>query len=525
MLSTGLASRSVLPSVSSSVRRFRFRSLWAVRCGGVDDLHGTIRYRGDLYSWAPGRSRIAVVRAALEVGVVRHHDGPPLETSCHDCACDEARPAHQLSSHCVFLPSAGSARASRCRSCLARPWAANWTKATPLLVEEPRCRYQRASRCAATAKFRATRTAPRASPKLLLRCAAIQTRRELERTIDDVGLEGLPLNIPGFRDRRDGGPPTLTDGSTGPPTRRVGLSLDPLLMIVSVDKNTRCHGQLHAARRFGANFSARSRRRCRRCSRSAATPNRVDSAACPSTPARTVHRSSAIAYLECKVADDTRAATTTCLSVRRSAARSSAPTPLRCCSSGVGTGKHRRLTLSPLRLAFLRNATSLGVAGHHVLGHHPAGVGVGVRQAEPRAGGRTPPCRWRSSVTAWCSASATVVVVELQAVRGTTRSHQPDAQRLPRRSTIRPVRSISIGRWRPRCAESATSASSRRGPMLTPGVAKRADAPATARSQRPLRAGIPWRSRLFHPARSPACGSRTIDIIHAAGTGRAEPSS
>ena len=32
------------------------------------------------------------------------------------------------------------------------------------------------------------------------------------------------------------------------------VSLDPLLMLVCVDKSTRCHGQLHAAGKFGVSF-------------------------------------------------------------------------------------------------------------------------------------------------------------------------------------------------------------------------------------------------------------------------------
>jgi flavin reductase (DIM6/NTAB) family NADH-FMN oxidoreductase RutF len=76
----------------------------------------------------------------------------------------------------------------------------------------------------------------------------------------------------------------------------VSVSLDPLLMIVSVDKNTRCHGQLHSARKFGVSFLGEEQEAISAVFALRGIPFHPG-------PHGTPLLDGAIAYLECRVSD------------------------------------------------------------------------------------------------------------------------------------------------------------------------------------------------------------------------------
>ena len=85
----------------------------------------------------------------------------------------------------------------------------------------------------------------------------------------------------------------------------VSVSLDPLLMIVSVDKNTRCHGQLHAAKKFGVSFLGEEQEAVSSVFAKRGDPEQGTLRGIPfhAGPHGTPLLDGAIAYLECKVAD------------------------------------------------------------------------------------------------------------------------------------------------------------------------------------------------------------------------------
>jgi flavin reductase (DIM6/NTAB) family NADH-FMN oxidoreductase RutF len=85
----------------------------------------------------------------------------------------------------------------------------------------------------------------------------------------------------------------------------VSVSLDPLLMIVSVDKNTRCHGQLHAAKKFGVSFLGEEQEVVSSAFAKRGDPEQGTLRGMPfhTGPHGTPLLDGALAYLECKVAD------------------------------------------------------------------------------------------------------------------------------------------------------------------------------------------------------------------------------
>lgn len=83
------------------------------------------------------------------------------------------------------------------------------------------------------------------------------------------------------------------------------VSLDPLLMIVAVDKNTRCHGQLQAARKFGVSFLSEEQEAISSTFAKRGEPEQgsLRGVAFHAGPHGTPLLDGAIAYLECRVSD------------------------------------------------------------------------------------------------------------------------------------------------------------------------------------------------------------------------------
>jgi flavin reductase (DIM6/NTAB) family NADH-FMN oxidoreductase RutF len=83
------------------------------------------------------------------------------------------------------------------------------------------------------------------------------------------------------------------------------LSLDPLLMLVSVDKNTRCHGQLHAAGKFGVSFLGQDQEAISALFAKRGEPEEGQLRGVPfhAGPHGTPILDGSIAFLECRVAD------------------------------------------------------------------------------------------------------------------------------------------------------------------------------------------------------------------------------
>ena len=83
------------------------------------------------------------------------------------------------------------------------------------------------------------------------------------------------------------------------------ISLEPLLMIVAVDKNTRCHGQLHAARKFGVSFLAEEQEPISSAFAKRGEPEHGSLRGFPfhAGPHGTPLLDGAMAYLECRLSD------------------------------------------------------------------------------------------------------------------------------------------------------------------------------------------------------------------------------
>src|SRR5205814_1841703 len=97
----------------------------------------------------------------------------------------------------------------------------------------------------------------------------------------------------------------------------------------------------------------------------------------------------------------------------------------------------------------------------------------------------------------WLANSA---VAALNSAAGTTRLTSPSAFALAA-SINSPVSSISIAGLRPMARESATIGVEQNNPILTPGLATRASAAATARSQHALGALLEQNRRVLAPDR------------------------
>jgi flavin reductase (DIM6/NTAB) family NADH-FMN oxidoreductase RutF len=76
-------------------------------------------------------------------------------------------------------------------------------------------------------------------------------------------------------------------------------------MIVSVDKNTRCHGQLHSARKFGVSFLSEEQEAISTVFAKRGDPEQGSLRGVPfhAGPHGTPLLDGAIAYLECRVSD------------------------------------------------------------------------------------------------------------------------------------------------------------------------------------------------------------------------------
>jgi flavin reductase (DIM6/NTAB) family NADH-FMN oxidoreductase RutF len=85
----------------------------------------------------------------------------------------------------------------------------------------------------------------------------------------------------------------------------VSISLDPLLMLVSVDKNTRCHGQLGAARKFGVSFLGQDQEAISSLFAKRGEPEQGALRGVPfhAGPHGTPILDGSLAYLECRVAE------------------------------------------------------------------------------------------------------------------------------------------------------------------------------------------------------------------------------
>ena len=85
----------------------------------------------------------------------------------------------------------------------------------------------------------------------------------------------------------------------------VSVSLDPLLMLVSVDKNTRCHGQLQAAGKFGVSFLGLDQEAISSLFAKRGDPEQgaLRGVAFHAGPEGTPILDGSIAYLECRLAD------------------------------------------------------------------------------------------------------------------------------------------------------------------------------------------------------------------------------
>jgi flavin reductase (DIM6/NTAB) family NADH-FMN oxidoreductase RutF len=83
------------------------------------------------------------------------------------------------------------------------------------------------------------------------------------------------------------------------------VSLEPLLMLVCVDKNTRCHGQLRAAGRFGVSFLGDDQEVVSSLFAKRGEPEEGQLRGVPfhAGPHGTPILDGSIAYLECRLAD------------------------------------------------------------------------------------------------------------------------------------------------------------------------------------------------------------------------------
>ncbi|HVR28490.1 MAG TPA: flavin reductase family protein, partial [Thermoanaerobaculia bacterium] len=85
----------------------------------------------------------------------------------------------------------------------------------------------------------------------------------------------------------------------------VSVSLDPLLMIVCVDKSTRCHGQLCEAGKFGVSFLGQDQEAISSLFAQRGDPEQGQLRGIPfrAGPHGTPILDGSIAYLECRLAD------------------------------------------------------------------------------------------------------------------------------------------------------------------------------------------------------------------------------
>jgi flavin reductase (DIM6/NTAB) family NADH-FMN oxidoreductase RutF len=83
------------------------------------------------------------------------------------------------------------------------------------------------------------------------------------------------------------------------------ISLEPLLMVLAVDKNTRCHGQIHAARKFGVSFLSEEQEAVSSifAKRGEPEPGSLRGLPFHHGPYGTPLLDGAMAYLECRLSD------------------------------------------------------------------------------------------------------------------------------------------------------------------------------------------------------------------------------